>query len=229
VMVAGGAAALVRPTHMLAFERLRALTTNPNPAEASRPFDRDRDGFVMGEAAGAVMLESLEHAQRRAAPILAELVGYGSSSTAYTMTDPSPDGEAEARAMRSAIDEAGLSSDEIGYVAAHGTSTSKGDLAETQAIRQVFGSHVKDLAVSSIKGQIGHTISAAGVCNLVAAVKAVQTGWAPPTATLRNPDPDCDLDYVAGEARRVDPMAALSNSFAFGGQNAALVVRRWAG
>lgn len=227
VMIAGGAAALVRPIHMIAFERIRALTPNPDPSQASRPFDRDRNGFVMGEAAGAVILESLEHAQRRHAPILAELAGYGSASTAHTMTDPSPEGEAEARAMRLAVEDAGCSPREIGYIAAHGTSTPKGDAAETQAIRRVFDRHADQLLVSSIKGQIGHTISAAGVCNLAVAVKAVESGWAPPTATLRTPDPECDLDFVAGEARRVDLDAALSNSFAFGGQNAALVVRRW--
>ncbi len=227
VMVAGGAAALVRPIHMIAFERIRALTPNPDPVQASRPFDRDRNGFVMGEAAGAVILESLEHALRRRAPILAELAGYGSASTAYTMTDPSPDGEAEARAMRLAIEDSGCSLEEIGYIAAHGTSTPKGDAAETQAIRRVFGQHAERLLVSSIKGQIGHTISAAGVCNLAVAVKAIESGWVAPTATLRTPDPECDLDYVAGEARQADLVAALSNSFAFGGQNAALVVRRW--
>lgn len=227
VMVAGGAAALVRPIHMIAFERIRALTPNSDPASASRPYDRDRNGFVMGEAAGAVILESLEHAQRRGAPILAELAGYGSASTAYTMTDPSPGGEAEARAMGLAIQDADCAPEEIGYIAAHGTSTPKGDVAETQAIRRVFGQQSGRLLVSSIKGQIGHTISAAGVCNLAVAVQAIQSGWVSPTATLRNPDPDCDLDYVAGEARQADLAAALSNSFAFGGQNAALVVRRW--
>jgi len=227
VMVAGGAAALVRPIHMIAFERLRALTPNPDATQASRPFDRDRNGFVMGEAAGAVILESLEHALRRRAPILAELAGFGSASTAYTMTDPSPDGEAEARAMRLAIEDAGCAPEEIGYIAAHGTSTPKGDATETQAIRRVFGGQAERLLVSSIKGQIGHTISAAGVCNLAVAVKAVGSGWVAPTATLRTPDPECDLDFVAGEARQADIGAALSNSFAFGGQNAALVVRRW--
>ena len=226
VMVAGGAAALVRPLHVIAFERLRALTSNPDPATASRPFDRDRDGFVMGEAAGAVVLESLESARQRGVPILAELAGYGATSTAYTMTDPSPDGAEEGRAMRLAIDDAGSPVEEIDYVAAHGTSTPKGDLAETLGIRQVFGRHADRLLVSSVKGQLGHTISAAGVCNLAAAIKAIQTGWAPPTATLKCPDPQCDLNYVPGEAQRAEIGAALSNSFAFGGQNAALVVRR---
>lgn len=226
VMIAGGAAALVRPIHILAFERLGALTPSGDPASASRPFDRDRDGFVMGEAAGVVVLESFESAKRRGVPILAELAGYGSTSNAGTMTDPSPNGEHEARAMRAAIDDAGVAPERIGYVAAHGTSTPKGDVAETLGIRRVFGAHSDRLLVSSNKGQLGHTIAAAGVCNLAAAVQVLRTGWAPPTATLKNPDPQCDLNYVPEVAQRAEVEAALSNSFGFGGQNASLVVRR---
>jgi len=227
-MIAGGAAALVRPTHILAFERLKALSTSADPARSSRPFDRDRDGFVMGEAAGAVVLESIESAQGRGARIYGELAGYGSSLSAHTLTDPSPDGGAEARAMALALEDAGTEPEEIAHVAAHGTSTPKGDLTETLAIRRVFGRHAGRLLVSSNKGQLGHTISAAGVCNLVTALKSIQTSWVAPTATLRSPDPQCDLDYVAREPRRSEIGAAVSNSFAFGGQNAALVVRRLA-
>ena len=229
IMIAGGAAALVRPVHIIAFERLRALTPNPNAAEASRPFDRNRDGFVMGEAAGALVVESLDSARRRGAPVLAELAGYGATSTAYTMTDPSPAGEAEGRAMGLAIEDAGASPADIGYIAAHGTSTPKGDVAETLAIRRIFGCHAERLLISSIKGQVGHTISAAGVCNAVAAIKAIETGWIPPTATLQCPDPECDLNYVPRRAQQVDVDYALTNSFAFGGQNVALVMRRFHG
>ena len=225
-MVAGGSAALVRPMHILAFERLRALSGNDDPTIASRPFDRNRDGFVMGEGAGAVVLESLERAQARGARIYAELAGYGSTLSGYTMTDPSPEGEAESRAMKLALEDAGARPEEIGYVAAHGTSTPKGDAIETQAIRRTFAEHADNLLVSSNKGQIGHTISAAGVCNLAVAVKTIETGWVAPTATLQEPDPQCDLDYVPRTARQAQVDAALCNSFAFGGQNAALVVRR---
>jgi len=228
-MLAGGAAALVSPLPILAFSLLGALSRNANPELASRPFDRQRDGFVMGEGGGAVVLESLESAQARGAPIYAELAGYGSSLNAYTLTDPSPDGSAEAQAISIALRQAALAPEEVDYIAAHGTSTPKNDPIETTAIKRAFGAHAKRLMVSSNKGQIGHTISAAGVCNLICAVKAIAEGHVPPTMHLRSPDPQCDLDYVPNQSRAAKVRAALANAFAFGGQNAVLAVRAWAG
>jgi 3-oxoacyl-[acyl-carrier-protein] synthase II len=228
-MLAGGAAALVSPLPILAFSLLGALSRNANPELASRPFDRQRDGFVMGEGGGAVLLETLESAQARGARIYAELAGYGSSLNAYTLTDPSPDGSAEAQAISIALQQASLAPEEVDYIAAHGTSTPKNDPIETAAIKRAFGPHAKRLMVSSNKGQIGHTISAAGVCNLICAVKAIAEGQVPPTMHLRSPDPQCDLDYVPNQSRAAKVRAALANAFAFGGQNAVLAVRAWAG
>jgi 3-oxoacyl-[acyl-carrier-protein] synthase II len=228
-MLAGGAAALVSPLPILAFSLLGALSRNADPEFASRPFDRQRDGFVMGEGGGAVILETLESARARGARIYAELAGYGSSLNAHTLTDPSPDGSAEARAISIALRQAGLAPEEVDYIAAHGTSTPKNDPIETAAIKHAFGPHAKRLMVSSIKGQIGHTISAAGVCNVICAVKAIAEGHVPPTMHLRSPDPQCDLDYIPNQSRAATVRAALANAFAFGGQNAVLAVRAWAG
>ena len=228
-MLAGGSAALVSPLSILAFALIGALSRNANPDEASRPFDRKRDGFVMGEGAGAVILESLESARARGAHIYAELAGYGSNLSAYNLTDPSPEGDSEARAMALALKEAALAPEDIDYVAAHGTSTPKNDPVETAAIKRIFGNHARRLMVSSIKAQIGHTISAAGVCNLICTVKAITEGRVPPTMHLQHPDPECDLDYVANQSRPATIRAALTNAFAFGGQNAVLAVRAWAG
>jgi len=228
-MVAGGAAALVSPLPILAFSLLGALSRNANPELASRPFDRQRDGFVMGEGGGAVVLESLESAQARGARIYAELAGYGSSLNAYTLTDPSPDGSSEAQAISIALRQASLAPEDVDYIAAHGTSTPKNDPIETAAIKRAFGAHAKQLMVSSNKGQIGHTISAAGVCNLICAVKAIAEGHVPPTMHLQSPDPKCDLDYVPNQSRMAKVRAALANAFAFGGQNAVLAMRAWAG
>jgi 3-oxoacyl-[acyl-carrier-protein] synthase II len=227
-MLAGGSAALVSPLSILAFSLIGALSRSPNPDEASRPFDRKRDGFVMGEGAGAVVLESLESAGARGAHIYAEMVGYGSTLNAYNLTDPSPNGSSEGRAMSLALEEAALAPEDVDYIAAHGTSTPKNDQTETAAIKRVFGKHARRLMVSSIKGQIGHTISAAGVCNLVCAIKAMADGQVPPTMHLHHPDPECDLDYVANRSRPATIRAALVNAFAFGGQNAVLAVRAWA-
>jgi 3-oxoacyl-[acyl-carrier-protein] synthase II len=225
VMIAGGAASLVSPIGILAFSVLGALSRNPDPELASRPFDRDRDGFVMGEGAGAVVLEQREHALARGARIYGELAGFGCSTGAKNLTDPSPGGECEARAMTLALREAGLEPSDVDYIAAHGTSTTKNDAAETAAIKRVFGSHAPRLMVSSNKGQIGHTLSAAGVCNLICALKAIDDGCVPPTAHYRTPDPECDLDYVPNVGRRAAVRAALVNAFAFGGQNAVLAVK----
>ncbi|MBS0488761.1 MAG: beta-ketoacyl-[acyl-carrier-protein] synthase family protein [Proteobacteria bacterium] len=224
-MVAGGAAALVNPIAILAFALIGALTRNGDPETASRPFDRNRDGFVMGEAAGTIVLESLSSARARGARIYAELSGFGTTLNAGSLTDPSPDGAPEARAITLALQEAGLRPEEIGYVAAHGTSTLKNDLVETLAIKRVFGDRASRIPVSSNKGQLGHTISAAGVCNVIAAAKAISTGVIPPTMHLVNPDPACDLDYVPNHSRQIEIQAAVTNAFAFGGQNAVLALK----
>jgi 3-oxoacyl-(acyl-carrier-protein) synthase len=228
-MLAGGAAALVSPLPILAFSLLGALSRNTNPESASRPFDRQRDGFVMGEGGGAVLLETLDSAQERGAHIYAELAGYGATLNAHTLTDPSPDGGAEAQAISIALRQASLAPEDVEYIAAHGTSTPKNDPIETIAIKRAFGPHAKRLMVSSNKGQIGHTISAAGVCNVICAVKAIAEGHVPPTMHLRSPDPQCDLDYVPNRSRTATVRAALANAFAFGGQNAVLALRAWPG
>jgi 3-oxoacyl-[acyl-carrier-protein] synthase II len=228
-MVTGGSAALVSPLGIIAFSLLGALSRSANPAEASRPFDRLRDGFVMGEGAGAIVLESLPSALRRGARIYGEIVGYGSTSNAGSLTDPSADGSPEAHAMTAALSESGMAPEEIDYVAAHGTSTPKNDATETLAIKRVFGAHARRLLVSSNKGQIGHTISAAGVSNVICAVKAIYEGIVPPTMNLRNPDAECDLDYVPNESRHHRIRSAVANAFAFGGQNTALAIRAWEG
>jgi 3-oxoacyl-[acyl-carrier-protein] synthase II len=227
-MVAGGSAALVSPISILAFALLGALSRNANPDEASRPFDRKRDGFVMGEGAGVVILESLDSARERGAHIHAELAGCATTLNAHNLTDPSPDGVSEARAMSLALRDAALEANDIDYIAAHGTSTPKNDVVETSAIKRVFGARAQRLLISSNKGQIGHTIAAAGVLNLICAVKAIASGVAPPTMHLHNPDPECDLDYVANRSRPAKLRAALVNAFAFGGQNAVLAVRAYA-
>ncbi len=226
-MLAGGSTALVSPISILAFSLLGALSRSANPDEASRPFDKLRDGFVMGEGAGAVLLESLDSAQSRGAHIYAEVTGFGCTLNAGTLTDPSPDGVPEARAMQLALADGGMLPEEIDYIAAHGTSTPKNDSGETTAIKRVFGDGARRLMISSNKGQIGHTISAAGVCNLIFAVKAMRHDCVPPTMHLEHADAECDLDYVPNRSRAAHVRAALVNAFAFGGQNAALAVRRW--
>jgi 3-oxoacyl-[acyl-carrier-protein] synthase II len=225
VMVAGGGASLVSPPGLLAFSVLGALSRNPDPAQASRPFDRNRDGFVMGEGAGAVVLEDRDHALARGARVYAELCGYATTLSGHNLTDPSPDGAGEAEAIRAALSDGHIAPDEVGYIAAHGTSTPKNDAVETTAIKRALGAHAARVPVSSNKGQIGHTIAAAGVCNLVFATKAIAEGYLPPTAHYRTPDPACDLDYVPNVARRARIGAALAHAFAFGGQNAVLAVR----
>ena len=224
-MLAGGAAAVVSPLGILAFDLLGALSRNPDPADASRPFDKLRDGFVMGEGAGVVVLENWESARERGAKIHAEICGFGNSLNALTLTDPTPDGSGEALAISRALADAGMAPEEIDYIAAHGTSTKKNDAVETLAIKRAFGDRAKRLLVSSNKGQIGHTISAAGVFNFCCAALAVATQIAPPTAHLKNADPVCDLDYVPGIGRKATIGAAIANAFAFGGQNAVLVLR----
>jgi len=224
VMVAGGAEAVITPIAMAGFSAVRALTTrNDDPPAASRPFDRDRDGFILGEGAGVLVLERLEHARSRGAHIYAELAGYGSSADAHHLTAPPEDGYGAVRCMRQAIESAGLRPDDVDYVNAHGTSTPLNDKAETAALRTALGDHAFRVPVSSTKSMIGHSLGAAGGIEAVICVKAIQTGVIPPTINYQHPDPDCDLDYVPNAARKVSVRAAMSNSFGFGGHNAALL------
>src|SRR5437867_9428657 len=230
VMFAGGAEATIVPIGIGGFCAMKALSTrNAEPKRASRPFDAERDGFVMGEAAGVVVLEELEHARPRGAGIYAELVGYGNTADANHMTAPAPFGEGAARCMRMALRHARLAPTDIQYMNAHGTSTPQGDIAETQAIKTVFGGHARKLAVSSTKGATGHMLGAAGATELVFCVKAIQTSVAPPTINLDKPDPECDLDYVPNTAREMRVDAIVNNSFGFGGHNASIIARKFVG
>jgi len=227
VMIAGGSEASVGPLAMAGFCAMRALSrNNDNPTAASRPFDRDRDGFVMAEGAGVVVLEEMELATRRGARIYGELVGYGMSADAYHITQPCPDGDGMARAMEAAIADAKLSPDDIDYVNTHGTSTDVGDVAETLALKRVFGERAKQVPCSSTKSMTGHTLGAAGGIEFIACLLALRDSVAPPTINLDNPDPECDLDYVPKQARELPIRTAMSNSFGFGGHNAILVVRK---
>jgi 3-oxoacyl-[acyl-carrier-protein] synthase II len=227
VMIAGGAEAPVTPVSFAGFCSMKAMSTrNDDPARASRPFDSQRDGFVMGEGAGIVILEELEHAKKRGATILAEVVGYGATADAHHMTAPAPEGEGAARAMRAAIDDSGLPLSEFGYVNAHGTSTPLNDKFETQAIKSVFGDHAKRVAISSTKSMTGHLLGAAGGLETIICVLALERKILPPTINYENPDPDCDLDYVPNTARPVEARAALSNSLGFGGHNVTLALSR---
>lgn len=230
VMIAGGSDAVITPLCIGGFSAMKALSTrNDEPERASRPFDRERDGFVMGEGAGLLVLEALDHAQARGARIYAEVVGYGMSADAYHMTAPAPNGEGGIRSMQMALKDAGLRPEEIDYINAHATSTPAGDLNETQAIKQVFGEHAYRLAISSIKSMTGHLLGAAGGIEAVATVLTIDRHLIPPTMNYEFPDPECDLDYVPNKARQADVRAALSNSFGFGGTNATLVFKRFEG
>jgi 3-oxoacyl-[acyl-carrier-protein] synthase II len=228
VMICGGAEATIRPIGMAGFCAMRAMSTrNDEPEKASRPFDVDRDGFVMGEGAGVLILESLEHAQARGAHIYAEVIGYGMSGDAYHMTDPDPDGAA--RCMKKAIKDAGVEPESIQYINAHGTSTGAGDKSETTAIKKTFGEHAYKLAVSSTKSMTGHLLGAAGGVEAVILGLTLQNGILPPTINLDQQDPECDLDYVPNKARPADVQIALSNSFGFGGHNATIIMRKYEG
>ncbi len=226
VMVAGGAEAAITPLGVAGFAAAKALSfRNDEPARASRPFDKDRDGFVLGEGAGVVVLEELEHARRRGARIYAELIGYGMNSDAYHITAPPEEGEGAVRCMELALRDAGIAKDQIGYINAHGTST-MADAIETRAIKQVFGEQAYKIPVSSTKSMTGHLLGAAGGIEAVFSILALHHGLLPPTINLENPDPACDLDYVPNKARAVPIKTALSNSFGFGGVNACLIFRR---
>lgn len=230
MFVAGGSEASFTPMGLSGFGNMRALSTrNDEPTRASRPFDVGRDGFVMGEGAGVVIIEELEHAKARGATIYAELAGYGVSADAYHLSAPSPDGSGPARAMAMALKHAGLNPEDIAYLNAHGTSTPLGDIAETKAMKIAFGDYAKNgLMVSSTKSMTGHLLGAAGAVELAACVMAVKEGVVPPTINLEDQDPECDLDYVANESRDVEVNAAMSNGFGFGGHNATLVVKKFA-
>ncbi|WP_442600978.1 beta-ketoacyl-ACP synthase II [Paenibacillus sp. KN14-4R] len=226
VMICGGAEATISPTGMAGFCALRAMSTrNEEPEKASRPFDTDRDGFVMGEGAGILILESLDHAQARGAHIYAEVIGYGMSGDAHHMTDPDPDGAA--RCMIKAIKDAGISPSEIDYINAHGTSTPVGDKSETIAIKKALGDHAYKVAVSSTKSMTGHLLGAAGGVEAVICGLTIERGIIPPTINLENPDPECDLDYVPNHPRQAEVKVAMSNSFGFGGHNATILLKKF--
>jgi 3-oxoacyl-[acyl-carrier-protein] synthase II len=230
MMICGGTEATVTPMGIGGFAAMKALSTrNDDPAHASRPFDSGRDGFVVGEGAGILILESLEHAQRRNAPILAEIVGYGMSGDAYHITQPASDGDGAYRVMKAAIKDAHLVPEDIGYVNAHGTSTPLGDVIETRALKRVFGENAKNVPVSSTKSMTGHLLGGAGGLEAGISVLALRDQILPPTINLETPDPECDLDYVPNVARKASVEYALSNSFGFGGTNAALIFKRWSG
>lgn len=228
VMICGGAEAAITPMGVGGFAAMRALSTrNDDPSGASRPFDAERDGFVIGEGAGILILESLEHAQRRGAPILAEVAGYGMSGDAYHITQPAAEGDGAYRVMLSTLNDAGVAPDVVGYVNAHGTSTPIGDAIETEALKRVFGERAKKVPVSSTKSMTGHLLGGAGGLEAGICVLALRDGVLPPTINYQHPDPACDLDYVPNQARRTEVEYALTNSFGFGGTNAALLFRRW--
>lgn len=228
LMIAGGSEAACTPLGIAGFSNMKALSPrNDAPQKASRPFDKDRNGFVLGEGAGVVILESLEHAQKRGANILAELVGYGISADAYHMTSPHPEGKGAARAMKIALQHAGITPEQVSYINAHGTSTPQGDICETNAVKAVFGDYAKKVIVSSTKSMTGHLLGAAGAIELIACVKAIETGLIPPTINLDNPDPACDLDYTPHKTREAKVDVALNNSFGFGGHNASIAIRRF--
>ncbi|HET7339880.1 MAG TPA: beta-ketoacyl-ACP synthase II [Methylomirabilota bacterium] len=230
VMIAGGAEAIIVPITIAGFCSMKAMSTrNDAPEKASRPFDAARDGFVCGEGAGIVVLESLEHAVRRDARIYAELVGYGMTGDAHHMTAPDPEGDGATRAMKLALADAGIEPAAVGYINAHGTSTPYNDKFETLAIKRVFGDHASRLAVSSTKSMTGHLLGAAGGIEAIATALALHHGLLPPTINYETPDPECDLDYVPNQARKVDVEYALSNAFGFGGTNATLALRRYTG
>lgn len=226
VMVAGGAEAAITPFAYASFCSMKAMSgRNDDPATASRPFSLGRDGFVMGEGAGVLVIESLSHARKRDARIYCELLGYAATADAYHITQPDPEGKGLSMAMRRALSSAGITPDEVDYINAHGTSTPYNDKFETLAIKGVFGAHARKVAVSSTKSMTGHLLGAAGGIESIASIKAIQTGCIPPTINLHEPDPECDLDYVPNVARNAPIRTVLSNNLGFGGQNAAIVFR----
>jgi 3-oxoacyl-[acyl-carrier-protein] synthase II len=230
VMFAGGAEATVVAIGIGGFCAMKAMSTrNHDPKHASRPFDKERDGFVMGEGSGVLVLEELEHAKARGARIYCEFAGYGNTADAHHLTAPSPGGEGAVRCMRMALRNAGLNPEDVSYINAHGTSTPQGDIAETQAIKTVFGNYARKVAVSSTKGATGHMLGAAGAVEMIVCAKALETDTVPPTINYEVPDPECDLDYVPKTARNMRVNAIVNNSFGFGGHNASLVAKKFVG
>ena len=228
VMIAGGSEAAITPMGIGGFAAMKALSTrNDEPTRASRPFDAERDGFVVGEGSGVLILESLEHAEQRGAPILAEIVGYGMSGDAYHITQPSEQGDGAFRVMMVTLKDAGITPEQVGYVNAHGTSTPIGDALETVALKRVFGDRAKDMPISSTKSMTGHLLGGAGGLEAGISVLALRDQILPPTINQENPDPACDLDYIPNQARKAIVRYALSNSFGFGGTNASLLFKRW--
>ncbi len=229
-MLAGGTEATIVALGIGGFCAMKAMSTrNDDPQHASRPFDTERDGFVMGEGAGVIVLEDLDHAKARGARIYCEIAGYGNTADANHMTAPDPEGNGAARCMSMALRSAGVRPDEISYINAHGTSTPLGDIAETKAIKTVFGDHARKLAISSTKGATGHMLGAAGAVEMAVCVKALQTDRVPPTINYQHPDPECDLDYVPNTARDLPVRVVLNNSFGFGGHNASIVAKKFVG
>ncbi len=229
IMITGGAEAAIAPISFAGFCSMKAMSTNEDPLLACRPFDKERDGFVMGEGAGILIIEELEHAKKRGANIIAEILGYGCTNDAYHITAPAPEGEGSARCMKMAIDDAGISPQEIDYVNAHGTSTEYNDKYETVAIKTVFGEHAGKLAVSSTKSMTGHLLGAAGAVEAIITAMSLKEGFLPPTINYRTPDPECDLDYVANEGRKKEITYAISNSLGFGGHNATITLKKYTG
>jgi len=230
IMICGGSEAAVTPMAIAGFANMKALSErNESPETASRPFDKTRDGFVMGEGAGVVVLEELEHALKRGARIYAEIAGYGATGDAYHLTAPAPDGEGAQRAMKRALNDAGLTPADVQYINAHGTSTPANDVNETRAIKAVFGEHARGINVSSTKSSTGHMLGAAGAVEFIISSLAVQEGIVPPTINYETPDPECDLNYTPNASVRREVNAAISNSFGFGGHNVSLAVRKFAG
>ncbi len=229
VCFAGGAEAPITKVSVAGFTGITALSTNPDPKEACRPFDKNRDGFIIGEGSGVVILEELEHALKRGAAIYGEVVGYGATGDAYHMTAPSPDGEGAARAMALAMEEAGVRPQDIGYINAHGTSTHLNDAAETASVKLAFGEDAYKIPISSTKSMTGHLLGAAGAIEAIACVKALEEGFLPPTINYNEKDEECDLDYVPNVGRHADIKYALTNSLGFGGHNAVLCLKKWEG
>jgi 3-oxoacyl-[acyl-carrier-protein] synthase II len=230
MMFAGGAEAAIVPIGIGGFCAMKAMSTrNDDSKRASRPFDKERDGFVMGEGAGVIVLEELEHAKKRGAKIYCEITGYGNTADAYHLTAPSPNGEGAARCMKMALRSGGLTIEDVNYINAHGTSTPQGDVCETQAIKTVFGERAKKIAVSSTKGATGHMLGAAGAVEMTVCALAIKHGIVPPTINYQTPDPECDLDYVPNTARELKVNAVINNSFGFGGHNASIAAKKFVG
>ena len=227
VMIAGGTEASITPTGIAGFTNIKALSQEPDKTRASIPFDKERSGFVMGEGAGVLLLEELEHAKKRGAKIYAEVVGYGATSDAYHITSPAPDGEGGARAMVNAMKDAGIKPEDVTYINAHGTATPLNDKFETMAVKTAFGDASKKVMVSSTKGHTGHLLGAAGGVEAVACVKAIEKGMVPPTIGYKVPDEECDLDIVPNEARKVEVKYAMSNSLGFGGHNSSILFKKY--